>query len=190
MRTVEEQHAQAALPDAAADGIWELAVQKHAMERQLLAVEAFGDLKLPEHGLFVHTDAHAGYLDSAAEGFKPEEQISVELPVIIVGSASVVRKAVGESSAYLLYKYTAVLMSKQILTFLRRLVGIHVKKLLRCDECDIARQLESSLRIFVPHLMLHMLDDSKYTAYGILEIIDGALFLEDDLLPVPLIHIN
>ena len=45
------------------------------------------------------------------------------------------------------------------------------------------------IRIFVPDLMLHMLDDLKDCIHGLLQGFNGALFFGDDLFPVPLVYI-
>ena len=64
----QQQHAQAALADAAADGQGQLAVQQHLVEGQLPAVVAAGFGELRIQGLRVHPDAHGGDLQGALQG--------------------------------------------------------------------------------------------------------------------------
>ena len=54
----EEEHAEAALADAAADGLREAAVEQHLMELQGSTFGASAFLQLPAQGFLVDTDTH------------------------------------------------------------------------------------------------------------------------------------
>ena len=47
-----------------------------------------------------------------------------------------------------------------------------------------------SLRVFIPHLMLHVLDNFEDLPHRILQGVQGALLLCNDTFPVPLVHIT
>ena len=93
VRGADEQHAQAALADAAAHGQGQLAIQQHLVEGERAAVVAAGDRQLGVEGLGVDADTHGRDLERMAEHFVPVEDIAVELPIVIVGGAAVVLDA-------------------------------------------------------------------------------------------------
>ena len=94
-----QQHAETALSDAAADGEGELASEQRLMEGELAPLLAASDLQLPVEGFGTDADAHAGELEGTAEHLVVEQYIAVEVPVVVVRSASVVRLAALQGSA-------------------------------------------------------------------------------------------
>ena len=86
-------------------------------------------------------------------------------------------------------KYTAVFLGDQVLALLRGLVRIKLLKFLGGDEGDVVRKLFYCLRVLVPHLMLHVLDDLEDCANSLLKCLDRALFAGDNALPVPLVDV-
>ena len=93
MRGANEQHAQAALADAAAHRQGQLARKQHLVEGKGAAVVAAGDRQLGVKGFGVDANAHGGNLKSMAQNVVPVENIAVELPIVIVGSAAVMLDA-------------------------------------------------------------------------------------------------
>ena len=58
MSFLEQEHAQAALPDASTNGIGQFTGEKRLVEGEILAVHAAALLKLPEEGLFADPYTH------------------------------------------------------------------------------------------------------------------------------------
>ena len=65
-------------------------------------------------------------------------------------------------------KDAAVLLCDQVFPFLRGLVRIAVLQLLGSDKGDVLRKVLYGLWVFIPDLMLHVLDDLKNIADGFL----------------------
>lgn len=63
-------------------------------------------------------------------------------------------------------EYTAVLFGNEVFTLFRRLIGIHIFQFLAGNEKYIVGQMFDCIGIFVPHLMLHVLDDLKYLTHS------------------------
>ena len=82
-----------------------------------------------------------------------------------------------------------MLLTDCVLALLRRLIRVHLKQCLGIDEVNIIRQLVDRIRILVPYLMLHVLDDTEDHTYRTLEGRGVPVLLVDDHLPVPLIDI-
>ena len=94
MSLTQQQHAETGLADTTADGKGQLTVEQHLMEWQLTPVITASLGKLLVHALGVYADTHGGYFHRAVQHVVIEQYIAVELPVIIVGGASVVLFAV------------------------------------------------------------------------------------------------
>ncbi len=99
VRFFEEDEAEARLADAAADGLWQGVFEEKFVVGQGGAVHVAGDFELTAQGFFVDADAHAGKFDGTVERFKPDEDIAVEGPIVVVGGAAIVRHAVGKFAA-------------------------------------------------------------------------------------------
>ena len=97
--------------------------------------------------------------------------------------------AAGQLVADLHEEDAAVLLGNQVFPLLGRLVGVEILKLLGGDEENVLRKVLYGLRIFVPHLMLHVLDNLKDFPHRVHQGVKGALLAGDDPLPVPLVHI-
>ena len=95
----------------------------------------------------------------------------------------------GELITDLHKEYATVFFGYKVFALLRSLIRVAVCQFLGGDESDVLRQMLDCLRIFVPYLMLHMLDDLEDGLDGGLQGFNGAVFFGDDLLPVPLVYI-
>ena len=122
--------------------------------------------------------------------FKPEQDIPVQAPVIIVRRPPVMGFAAGELVADLHQEHTSVLLCNQVFPFLGSVVRIQVLQFLGGDEENVLGKMLDRFRIFVPHLVLHVLDDFENLADRVHQRIQAALLLCDHTFPVPLVHIT
>jgi hypothetical protein len=86
----KEEHTDSGLSNAASDGVRKLLVKNSLLERKLCALGAACLLKLALKGILINTDTHAGELKSDVQNRIVYDDVSVELPVIIVRGAAVV----------------------------------------------------------------------------------------------------
>ena len=93
MGLAQQQHAQAALADAAADGERQLARQQRLVERQGAPPVAARQGELAVQRLGVHPDAHGRDLQRPVQQWVVEQQVAVQAPVVIVRRAAVVGAA-------------------------------------------------------------------------------------------------
>ena len=84
------KHAKTRLTDTAANGKRKLIIEKHPVEGEGATVITARERQLTVERFTVNTDSHRGDLKGAVKHLVPEEKVAVELPVIVVGSASVV----------------------------------------------------------------------------------------------------
>jgi len=89
MSFAKQQHAKAALTDTASDGKGKLPIQQHLMEGKSASVITSGQSQLLIEGFGTDTNTHTADLHRTAQGFIPEEKITVEIPVIVVGRTAV-----------------------------------------------------------------------------------------------------
>ena len=82
-----------------------------------------------------------------------------------------------------------MLFGNQILSLLRRFIRIAFLQLFGGHKGNVFRQMLNSLRILIPNLMLHMLNDLKDCTYGLFQGFCVSLFSGNYLFPVPLIYI-
>ena len=192
MGAAQQQHAQTALADAAADGVGQLTVQHSLVEGQLAAVVAACGGELTVHALGADADAHAAQLVAALQGLVPEQQVAVQIPVVVVGGAAVVGLAALEGSADLHQEGGAVLLDDGILPLLRGQAGILILQLLGGDEGDVGGVERQILQLGEHGVQVHLggTDRRHDGAHDILQIRLVPVFLTDDLLPVPLVHID
>ena len=190
VRAADEQHAEPRLADAAAHRERHFAREQRLVERQLPAVVAPGERELAVHALGADADAHGGNLKRAVEHGVAEDNIAVQVPVIVVGGAPVVLLAGAERFADLHDKAGRVRFGVLVLALGGREIGIHVLQLLTRDEGYVAAQMGAQLREF-PFQLVAGHADGRYDApHGVLEIVEIAVLLADDLFPVPLVHID
>ena len=192
MGAAQQQHAQTALADAAADGVGQLTVQHGLVEGQLAAVVAAGGGELAVHALGADTDAHAAQLVAALQRLVPEQQVAVQIPVVVVGGAAVVGLAALEGSADLHQEGGAVLLDDGILPLLRGQAGVLILQLLGGDEGDVGGVERQILQLGEHGVQVHLggTDRRHDGAHDVLQIHLVPVFLTDDLLPVPLVHID
>ena len=81
---VEQEHAQAALSDASADGVGQTAFDEHPVEGELKAVGASTDLKLLDERFGADSYAHRGDLEGDIEHGIPEDYVAVEAVVAVL----------------------------------------------------------------------------------------------------------
>ena len=160
------------------------------MEGKRPAVVAAGDRKLPGQGLLIHSDAHGGDLQGTVQRIVPEEQVSVELPVVVVRGPPVVRLSGTESSADLHDEGGTVLPHEQVLPLAGRPVRIEVFQFLRCDESDVGIKPHRELGISGPHGLGRGADRPYDGPDGQAEKVQIPVIPRDDLLPVPLVHVQ
>ena len=90
----------------------------------------------------------------------------------------------------LLNKYRTMQLRNLILALLRCAIRIHIFQFLGRHKCDIFRKITSNVLIFICHIVLgHFQCLVNRTDNGF-QCLTGTIFFTDDLLPVPLIHIN
>ena len=124
MGAAQEEHTQAALADAAADGVGELTAEQFLVEGQLPAVVTASQGQLAIQGFGADADAHGGDLIGLLEGVVPEQQVAVQIPVIVVRRSAIVGLAGFQLAADLHQEYRVVLLHEGILPFLGGQVGV------------------------------------------------------------------
>ena len=62
---------------------------------------------------------------------------------------------------------TAVFFCDQVFPLFWSFIRIHILQLLGCNKENIIWKMFYSLGVFVPYLMLHMLDNFENPAYGV-----------------------
>ena len=102
----QQQHTDSGLADAAAHGQGQFAGKQRPMERQFSPFFASGLFELFPKRLRVHTDPHGGYLKFPFQNIIPEQNVTVQLPVIIVGRTSVMLFTIGQAVADLHDKHS------------------------------------------------------------------------------------
>lgn len=143
----QQEHGQAGLADAAADGQGQLVGQEHLVEGQLAAVVAAGDGQLAVQGGGVHADAHGGELNGPVQGLVPEEDVAVQGPVVVVRGAAVVGLAGLQSAADLHEEGGGVVLDPVVLPLLGGGVGPQVLQLLAGDEGDVPLDLRQDAQL-------------------------------------------
>ena len=188
--TFHHQHAESGLTDTAADGEGQQIVQQHLVEGELAAGVRTGDGQLAVERLGIHADTHGGKLERATENVVPEEQVTVERPIVVVGGAVAVRLAGFQLAADLHDEHGLVLLGKFMLPSLGGQIGVEIFQLLRGDEGHLVAQLGAQLGVGVLQLLVDGADGVNDGAHGLLEILQRAVWAVDDLLPVPLVHVD
>ena len=161
------------------------------MEGQLRPLRAARLLQLAAQRVGVHPDAHAGQLQRAAQRLVPEQNIAVQRPVVIVRGTAVVLDAAFQLAANLHDAHRFVLLHKGILPLLGGQVGVTILQLLRGDEHHIPAQRDFFQLGELPAQLIrsgaHRVHD---VPHRVLQEGEGALLFGDDLLPVPLVHVD
>ena len=138
------------------------------MIRQLAALVASGNAELAVKRRGIDADAHRRHLHRAAENIVPEHYIAVEIPVIVVGCASVVLLTGAERAADTDDERGLMLPEIGIFPLLRRKLRVCVLKLLACHERDTAIQLAEALK-----LRIYGLHGVLRVAYGLHYVHNG-----------------
>ena len=186
----QQEHTQTALTDAAAHAQGQSAVQDALVEGEGQAVFAVQLRALAAHGGLVHADAHAGQLHGLLEGLVPEHQVAVQGPVVVVRGAAVVGLAAFQFAADADDDGGGMLFDEGVLSLLAGESGVEVLQLLGGDEGHVPVQIQLDLGV-------HAFDGREGGADGVDDVRDGPLQLVngphiggDDLLPIPLVHID
>ena len=138
----------------------------------------------------IHTDTHGGELKAALQHRVPHEDVAVELPVIIVGSAAVVLLAGAQGLADLHEEHRVMLPADLRLPLVGRQIGIAVLQLLGGDEVDLPVRLEGQNREDVAQRGRGVTDGAHDVQHGVLQILHIPVFCIDMLFPVPLVHVD
>ena len=159
---------------------------------QLPPLLAVGQLQLPVQGSRVHPDAHAAQLHSPAQQLAPNQNISVEIPVVVVRSPAVVLLSRFQSAADALDEDRAIFPEAGVLPLLGGLVRPAVLQLLGGDKAHLPVELAQGLELGVDglHGVLGVADGPDDVPHRGVEIIQVPLFGADDLFPVPLVHVD
>lgn len=140
MGFLEEEHAEATLPDAAADGEGELAVEEHSVEVERGTLRTATQLKLTAHSVGINAQSHRRELHRRAEHWIPNDKVAVKpdvalvvgcAPVVVVGGTPVVGSAVAKRGSDTDDKDCTIAASGLALSLRGSQFGIHIKKLLR-----------------------------------------------------------
>ena len=144
----QHQHGKTALADAAADGQGQLVVQEHLVEGQLPAVVAVRQGQLTIQRFRVHPDAHGGDLQRPVQGLVPEENITVQVPVVVVRRPAVVGLAGAKRAADLHDAGGFVLPDVGVFPLGAGFqIRVFVLQLLGGDEADLPAKLCAQLGI-------------------------------------------
>ena len=188
MRLAQKIHAHPALADAAADGLGQLSGQQGLLEGQVRALLAAADLQLPLQRLRIHADPHGGNLQGNIQQRIIQQDIAVQIPVIIVRRAPVMRLTGTQRTADLHQENGAVFACGLIFPFLGGKIRKPVLQLLGGDEGDMIRQLRLDMRIMradvpfgFPEGQINLFNDVAQERFI-------SLIRRHDPLPVPLIH--
>ena len=192
MGLAQQEHAQAGLANAAADGEGQLALQQQLVEGKLPPCLAPGEGELTVQGGGVHPDAHGGQLKSPLQHWVPHQDIPVEGPVVVVGGPAVVWAARLERAADAHQEGDGMLFHPGILPLLGGAVGPELLQLLGGDEGDLRPQRRKSGELGKDRAqgVLGLCHGRDNGAHGLPEIVGVPVPGGNDLLPVPLIHID
>src|SRR5699024_9946279 len=119
MGFAEEEHAQAGLADTASDGQRKRAVKDTLLEWKARPFFAAALFQLDCEAFRVHTDSHGGKLQRNVKDRIIDDNITVQLPVVVIRSASVVGLAGFQQVSDLHPEYGALLTDVLAFPFLR-----------------------------------------------------------------------
>ena len=169
------------------------------MEIELPTVFFARQLQLTQQTFLVHTDSHGRQFHRTAQYRIPNQDVTIQSheairvrcrPIIIVWSTTVMRLTIRQLSADTDNKDGSIGLGNQILTLLYGLVRIHTQQLLGMDEVNLLGQERLQLTVAFTNEELRTQDRSIDSLYDILQALQRAVFLPDNSLPVPLIHIE
>ena len=191
MGTAHHQHGQTGLADAAANGQGQLVVQQHLVEGQRPAVIAARLPQLAVQGLGIYPDAHGGNLQRPVQYRIPEKDVAVQVPVIIVRGTTVMGFA-GAKLAADLHNAGGLMIAK-----IRRLplragfqVGIQVFQFLGGDEGNLPAQFGAQLGVADMEPIIGIAYCPDNGSHNQLQVVQIPVFPGNDLLPVPLVHVD
>ena len=144
---------------------------------------------LPER-FFIHADAHGRKLKGSVQHVVPHQNVAVQLPVVIVGGTAVMGLAALQLVADAHDEHRLIESTNSVFPLLGGQVGPGVLQLLRGDEENIVGQGEIHTGELIAGGAGGLLESTVDLLDGLDQIFLGALFLGDDLFPVPLVHID
>ena len=163
----QEEHAEAALADAAADGAGEFSGEQALVEGEVRLPLLTLDFQLAAQGLLVHADAHAGQFERPLEDVVPDQDVAVEAleslfvgaaPVVVVGGAAVMRLPVRQDPADADDEDGSPAAHNLFLPLFGIQPRIELHQFLGVDEMDIFRKFRRDLREFDEQFILRDLD--------------------------------
>ena len=160
------------------------------MVRQSAAVLTASLTQLLVKGEGIHADTHRGYLQSAIQNSVVKQQITIQLPVVIVRGTAVMRFAGAQLITNLHNEYSFMFFSDSIFTFLWRQVRIKVLQLLGSDKRNLAAKLGLNAGIFLFQHIQRIADGNHNALYRKFQFLQVSLFRCDNFFPVPLVNIN
>ena len=160
------------------------------MEGQFAAIVASGQSQLTVQRLLINTNTHGRNLEATLQNRVPHQNIAVQFPVIIVGSAAVVLGTGLQNLSDLHQEHGVVLTADGILALIGSQIGIHVLQFLRGDEEHLTIQLAAQAGEGNVQCIGGFTDSAHDGTDGGLQIVHIAVLAGDDLLPVPLIHVD
>ena len=160
------------------------------MEGQLPPVIAAGQLQLPVQSLGIHTDTHRGDLQGAGQHLVPKEDITVELPIVVVRRAAIVGLTGTKRTADLQDAGGRMLLHKGIFSAVAVQFGIQILQLLGSHKGDLPAELGMQLGIAHLQPVIGIANRRNDGTNDELQIIEIPVFPGDDLLPVPLVYID
>ena len=199
MEFLEEEHAEAGLADAAADGEGEFVVEQSLVPVEFPAVEGVADFELLEEGFFIDADAHGAEFEGAFEQGVPDEDVAVESafavggggdPVVVVGCTAVVWFTVGQLVADADDERGAVFLEGAVFSFARFQVGILLSEVFGVDEGDFVRQERFEVGVFFMDGGFGGFDSAVDGADDLFEEVEVAILSVNDPFPVPLIDVD
>ena len=188
MGFLQDEHTDAALPDAAADGEGQAVLQNRFVIREGGAFGHTGGGKLPPEAFGVHAHAHGGDLERGFEHRVPDEDIAVEGPVVVVRGAGIVRDAVGQRVPDPDQAHGALFARDRVFARLLGECRVAPQKLLRRDKGHVAVHFPLQGGIDGFDQGVHVRQHPHDRGNGLFQGREVPLLGRDDLFPVPLVH--
>ncbi|CDC71191.1 unknown [Oscillibacter sp. CAG:155] len=138
----------------------------------------------------IHPDSHGGELKAAFQNRVPHENVTVEIPVVIVRGTAVMGLTRSELLANLHQEHGVMLPADRSLPLVGGQVREPVFQLLRGDEVDFPVRDKGENREGIPQCSSGVADGTHNVPHGVLKIPHVAVGRVNMFFPVPLIHVN
>ena len=90
VRFAQEEHTKSRLTDTAADGVRQFTVEKRFVESQLGSLGASALVQLTKQCFLINTNPHGRKLEGDIQNGIVNDNVTVERPIVVVGSSAVV----------------------------------------------------------------------------------------------------